>query len=362
MFRRKTEGPEESLAREDELNAFDLDEDSRESSSAHGAVRRFAPDELVACGKCSRANAPTRMNCLYCGAPLPVTEQSAALRRPALRKLEEWEQGFNIVLHPPSTRPAPETIEELAAFLRLDAARLSEMLDAGTTLPVARAASGEEAELIVSRIKARGLDAEVLNDDLLARTPVRVRALGFDADALVLMTTAEATPAGVFWDKVVLLVVGRIVTRRVELEERPSKLSGRGRLTDAREVASDEAVLDIYTSDAEHEGFRVMADGFDYSCLGAGKGLLARDNFKTLVAELRARAASAALDEGYARLRAQLASAWPPAERNESGGLRRERPGRLNTESVTVVSNEAQFTRYARMRRLLVLRGRAKSL
>jgi hypothetical protein len=302
------------------------------------------------------------MNCLYCGATLPVTEQSAALRRPALRKLEEWEQGFNVVLHPPPETPAPETIEELAALLKLDAARLSGMFDADTTLPVARAASEEEAQLIVSRIKARGLEAEVFGDDSLARTPVRVRALGFDEDALVLMESAEAAPAGVFWDKVALLVSGRIVTRRVEMEERPSKLSGRGRLTDAREVASDEAVLDIYTSDAACEGFRVMADGFDYSCLGASKGLLARDNFKTLVAELRVRAPRAALDEGYARLRAQLSLAWPAAERNESGGLRRERPGRLNTESVTVVSNEAQFTRYARMRRLLALRERAKSL
>lgn len=350
------------MAREDELNAFDLNEDLLGASTAHDAPRRFEPNELVACEKCKRANAPTRMNCLYCGAPLPVTEQSAALRRPALRKLEEWEQGFNVVLHPPSARPAPETAEELAALLRLDAARLSEMFDAGTTLPVARAASKEEAELIVSRIKARGLDAEVFDDDTLARTPVRVRALGFDADALVLMETAEAAPSGVFWDKVALLVVGRVVTRRVEMEERPSKLSGRGRLADAREVASDEAVLDIYTSDAEHEGFRVLADGFDYSCLGAGKGLLARDNFRTLVAELRARAPRAAFDEEYARLRSLLASAWPPAERNESGGLRRDRPGRLNTESVTVVSNETQFTRYARMRRLLALRELGKSL
>lgn len=347
------------MAREDELNAFDLNEDLLGAS--HGAPRRFEPGELVACDKCSRANAPTRMNCLYCGASLPVTEQSAALRRPALRKLEEWEQGFNVVLHTPSTRPAHETVEELAALLRLDAARLSEMFDAGTTLPVARAASEEEAELIVSRIKARGLDAEVF-DDTLARTPVRIRALGFDADALVLMETAEAAPAGVFWEKIALLVVGRVVTRRVEMEERPSKLSRHARLTDAREVASDEAVLDIYTSDAEHEGFRILADGFDYSCLGAGKGLLARDNFKTLVAELRARAPHAAFDEEYARLRGLLASAWPPAERNESGGLRRDRPGRLNTESVTVVSNETQFTRYARMRRLLALRERAKSL
>ena len=344
------------MPREDELMGFD----DAEASHAHGAPRRFEPEELVACDECLRANAPTRMNCLYCGAPLPLTEQSATLRRPALRKLEEWEQGFNVVLHPPCVKAAPETIEEIASLLRLDAARLSEIVESGTTLPVARAASGEEAELIVSRLKARGLEAEVFNDDALARTPTRVRALAFDREALVLRTTAEAEPARVAWEDVALLVVGRIVTRRVELEERPSKLAGRGKLLDAREVASDEEVLDIYTLEEGREAFRVMADGFDYSCLGEDKGLLARDNFKRLVTALRERATRATLDEEYARLRGALTSVWPPAERNESGGLRRDRPGRLSTESVTVVSNESQFTRYARLRWRLATR--AKSL
>jgi hypothetical protein len=349
------------LAREDELNTFDADEELRATSAAHETARRFKPGELVACDKCLRANAPTRMNCIYCGAPLPVTERSAALRRPALRKLEEWEQGFNVVLNPPCAMPAPETFEEVASLLRLDSARLSEIVEAGTPLPVARAASEEEAELIVGRLSERALEAEVFKDDLLARAPVRIRALAFDANALVLMPNAETEPARVEWDEIVLLVEGRVVTRRVEFEERPSKLSMRGKLLDAREVASDEAVLDIHTSLEASDGFRVMADGFDYSCLGESKRLLARDNFKTLVAELRGRATRAAFDGEYARLRAHLSSVWPPAERNESGGLRRGGPGRLNTESVTVVSNETQFTRYAHMRRLLALRGRAKS-
>ncbi len=346
------------MPREDEFTTFDDAEDSH----AHAAPRRFAPEELVACDKCMRANAPTRMNCLYCGAPLPLTEQSATRRRPALRKLEEWEQGFNVVLHPPCVKAAPETIEEIASLLRLDAARVSEIVESATTLPIARAASGEEAELIVSRLKARGLEAEVFNDDALARTPTRVRALAFDREALVLMTTAEAEPERVAWDDVMLLVVGRIVTRRVELEERPSKLARRGKLLDAREVASDEEVLDIYTLEEGREAFRVMADGFDYSCLGEGKGLLARDNFKRLVTALRALATRAALDEEYARWRGALTSGWPPADRNESVAGRRSGPGRLNTESVTVVSNETQFTRYARLRWRLALRSPAKSL
>jgi hypothetical protein len=168
----------------------------------------------------------------------------------------------------------------------------------------------------------------------------------------------------------VLLVKGRVVSRRVEVAERKRGFGGRSEMVDARELASDEAVLDVYTAFGEGhaasggaaEGFRVMAGGFDYSCLGGDKGLLAAENFNALVTALRARAPSAACDEEYARLRPLLADVWPSAERTESLGLRREGAGRVNTEAVTTVSNEGQFTRYSRLRQLLVLRARAESL
>ena len=33
-------------------------------------LKSFTPDELLTCDVCSRANAPTRAACMYCGAPL----------------------------------------------------------------------------------------------------------------------------------------------------------------------------------------------------------------------------------------------------------------------------------------------------
>ena len=41
-----------------------------------------------------------------------------------------------------------------------------------------------------------------------------------------------------------------------------------------------------------------------------------------------------------------------------SRGLRRERPGKYNIEAVTQTSNENQYTRYSRLRRLLSQRAR----
>ena len=332
-------------------------------------ARPFAPEQMVACEECLRANAPTRMNCLYCGAALPRTKQSATLWRPTLKKLEEWEQGFNVVTLPRAAGAlTSDAADEAATLLRLDVGWLKEVLVQGRAMPLARAASADEAWLIVERLRELGLSTEVFPDDVLARRPTRVRAFEFEEDALVCRGGPEAEPQRVAWSEVVLLVAGRVVSRRVEVSERKRGLGGRSETVETRELASDEAVLDLYTSSVEEyeaqgtggAGFRVMSGGFDYSCLGERKALITAENFNKLVTALREGAPSAAYDEEYARLRPLLSDVWPSVERTESLGLRRERPGRFNTEAVTTVSNETQFTRYARLRHLLVLRARAQ--
>jgi hypothetical protein len=347
---------EDNLSREEEVQAFDVD-DERPSD----APRRFTPAEMVACDVCLRANAPTRMSCLYCGAQLPVTEQSAALRRPALKKLEEWEQGFNVVMLARDTSVLmPEAIEEAASLLRLGTTRLGEIVESGRALPVARASSADEAALVVSRLGALGLVAEVFTDEELSRPPARARALDFEEGALVFRQSPGAEPSRVPWGEVALLVKGRVVARRIEVAERRTRFGGRSEMVETRELAADEAVLDLYAA-SDNACFRIMSGGFDYSCLGEGKGLLAAENFNALVVALRARSLSAVYDDEYERLRPLLADVWTPAEHTESLGLRRERAGRINTEAVTTVSNERQFTRYARLRRRLALRARAEN-
>jgi hypothetical protein len=352
------------LSREDDGERF-----GGFDAEGFGGARPFAPEQLVACEECLRANAPTRPTCLYCGAALPRTKQGAASWRPTLKKLEEWEQGFNVVTLPRAAGAlTSDAAEEAASLLCLDAGGLKEIVLAGRAMPLARAASADEAWLIVERLRELGLGTEVFPDEVLARRPTRVRAFEFEEEALVCRGGPEAEPRRVAWGEVVLLVTGRVVSRRVEVAERRRGLGGRNEPVETRELASDEAVLDIYTSSVEeHEahgtggaGFRVMSGGFDYSCLGEGKGLIAAENFNALVAALRVRAPSAVHDEEYGRLRPLLSDVWPSAERTESLGLRRERAGRFNTEAVTTVSNETQFTRYARLRHLLVMRARAE--
>ncbi len=341
------------MSQEEDITAF-----SELTETLESAPRRFTAGELIACSECARANPPTRMNCIYCGASLPVTAESEALRRPTLRKLEEWEQGFNIVLLPRSNagEPAPGALAEASEFLRREGSQLEACVGAGLALPLARAATREEAELITRRLGALGFSVEAIADEALdaSRMPKRIRMLELNDEALVGWSGPDEEPSSVAWGEVELLLTGRILTKRVEVEEYQKKLKRRSEVIEARELFYDEAVLELFaSSDADGAGWRIMAESFDYSCLGARKGLLARDNFNSLVETLRERAKSAEFDADYLRVRQLLAAVWPLAERTEALGLRRSRPGRLSTEAATILSNEMQFTRYARLRRYL---------
>jgi hypothetical protein len=329
-------------------------------------ARPFASEQLVACEACARANPPTRMNCLYCGAALPATEAGSALQRPVLKQLEDWERGYNVVLTP---RRGSETagageIEEAATLLRIDAGLFREILAADIALPLARASTVEEARLIERRLGALGFEVETFSDETLAveqTPPKRVRKIEFAGEALRGWTVGHEEPQTMGRAEILLFVVGRIFARRIEIEERLGHFKRGSEVAGAREIFTDEAVIDIFTSEGEACGWRITAEKFDYSSLGERKGLLARDNFVLLTKVLREYAPHARLDDEYRRVRQLLNPAWPLAEHTESGGLRRDRPGRMNTEAVTITTNEAQFTRYARLLYQLELRRRSAS-
>lgn len=326
--------------------------------------RAFAAGEMVACEACVRANPPTRMNCLYCGAVLPVGDAGNDLRRPTLRALEAWEQGFNVVLVPQgaATDLSVDDLSEAARLLRLETGQLREMRGAGAYLPLARVASRDEASLVERRLSALGCQVEIVADEDLGvetHAPKRIRRLEIGADALTGWTSAESEAERVEWTDIVLIVAGRIARKRIEVEER----RGGGRRKDAevvetREFQTDESALDLYFASSV-VNWRIMAENFDYTCLGAGKSLLAAENFKRLTETLRERVTAAAFDDSYRSVRSFLKFAWPLAEQTEAGSLKRIRPGRYNAEAVTSVSNETQFTRYGRLLQYFRLRSRA---
>jgi hypothetical protein len=317
--------------------------------------RGFSHEQMVRCEECLRANPPTRTGCLYCAAPLPVTEASADLRQPTLRKPGIGESGFNLILSPQGSRSLKEeSLLKMAELLRLDMAELLGIVKADETLPLARAATLEESTLLENRLRALGANVVTVSDQDLAleeSTPKRLRAVELRDDVLIGYHLGSDASVDISWAEISLLVVGRLFVRRVEVEERRGRGS-ENEIVEARELSADEQVLDIYFTGVEGNS-RIHAHSFDFSCLGPQKSLIAAENFSKLASHVRERARVAHYDDSYNRLRKVLAAAWPLEERTGSAGLRRARPGRVNTETVTTSDNEAQFTRYSRLRNLL---------
>lgn len=314
----------------------------------------FAPEEMVRCEECLRANPPTRVDCLYCGKVLPLSEDGAAKARPSLRPLEKWEQGYNCILvRSPDEDLREQSIAEAASFLRLGVADLNSIIRSKKSLPLARAATGEEAELIIRGLGAFGLEVKIVSDEALAvdtSPPRRLRTMELQESG-VEMLPPSGDGKNVEWNEIQLVLSGRLFAKQVETKERKRR-GAEKQILDARETANDEAVFDIYTQGPD-AGWRILANNFDFSCLGARKGLLAAENFATLMQLICERTPHAEHDNTYVGLRRILELIWPSDQTTSSLGWRRDRAGKYSTGEVSITSNESQFTRFSRLCHLL---------
>jgi hypothetical protein len=319
------------------------------------APEPFSPEQMVRCDECLRANPPTRVNCLYCGRVLPLTETTLNLQKPALRPLEKWEQGYNTILLPRPANSADEIAEAdlraAADLLRLRRQDLVLIVSSRIPLPIARAATFDEASLVQRRLSNLGLDTRIMPDTepgTETTGPIKIRAMEMDNEGAYAFQTPEAPAMRISWSEVVLLVVGRLTVRRVELKEQKGARA-ENRILDASEFVTDEIAVDFYAG-SRATPYRIATNSFDFSCLGEDKGLLASENISTLVKRIRQHAAQAEYDDLFNSLRKALEVVWPSEQQNESSGWRRERPGKYSIGSVTELSNEMQFLRYSRLR------------
>src|SRR3982751_3152693 len=103
-------------------------------SVAPSELQPFAPEEMVRCEECLRANSPTRIACLYCGTALPENLiKTAAAVKAAARTPEPGQSAFNLILSSSST-VGDDSIEKAAAVLRLNANDLTRLVRAKVTL------------------------------------------------------------------------------------------------------------------------------------------------------------------------------------------------------------------------------------
>ncbi|MDQ2922232.1 MAG: hypothetical protein M3R52_11570 [Acidobacteriota bacterium] len=311
----------------------------------------FSPDQMVRCEECLRANPPTRANCLYCAAVLPTNETTVHLQKPTLRPLEKWEQGYNNILWPPPANLGEPGLIEAAALLRLTTTDLARILEFGMSLPVARAATLDDALLVQRRLEPLGLGTRIVPDAELGAeetATTKVRAIEIDDTGIRAFQTPETPAVHIQWSNFELLVVGRLITRRVELKEQKGARSEHS-IVDSSEFFTDEPVFELHSKGLA-TSYRFSANSFDFTCLGKTKSLLAAENFATLIKRFCENAPHAELDESYNLVRKALEVVWPSQQQNESGGWRRERPGKYIVGSATETSNERQFLRYSRLR------------
>jgi hypothetical protein len=312
----------------------------------------FRPDQMVRCDECLRANPPTRVACLYCGAALLATEELQRLRKPTLRRPDKHQLGYNnIYLPTESTLHKSETIQAAADLLKMSIEELGKVVRTQSPLPVARTVTRDEAELIHARLAELNLSTLILSDPELMpkeNSIARVRALSVDHSGFTIIQSAASDTGYYAWTDVVLIVSGRLIQKKVELTERKSRRS-ENEIVSSSEFHSDEAVIDLYLRDSL-QTWRIVATGFDFSCLGDEKSLVANENIGRLLKLLSQNCSSAVFDDLYWGLRQTLEPVWPPEQETSSRGWRRERPGQVNLSATTVESNEAQFSRYSRLR------------
>jgi len=313
----------------------------------------FSAEQMIRCEECLRANPPTRLSCLYCGFAVPLTEESARLRRPTLRQPEKHEIGFNSIF---VSLDRDDVLSEASKLLRLPEDKLEGIIQRKERLPLARTASRDEAQLVLERLQELGITVLTLSDEELGLRPeliVRARSFKFGPDSVVVNQLAGRESLEIPWSALRLIVSGRLVVRKVEVQERMSRKTER-EILDTSQFFSDEPILDLYC-DTHEQTWRIGANSFDFSCLEDQKTLVSGENVKKLRDAIVSRSPNVRLDNSYSEFRQQLESVWPMDQETHSQGWRRERPGKYSMGATTVNSNETQFTRYSRLLRYLEL-------
>jgi hypothetical protein len=273
------------------------------------------------------------------------------LRKPVLRQPEKHQLGYNNILVP-AEEVSTEIVDDAAALLKLSPENVQQLMSEGLPLPVARTASREEAELITLRLGDMGFTCLTVSDEELGlsfsdNVVKRVRGMSFDDERLAIYHSG-AEETGLAWVDVILILPGRLIETTLEIKERMTRKK-ENEILNTSEFFRDEVVIDFYTV-GDRFTWRVGASGFDFSCLGSEKALVANENIGKLQRVIVAKAVNAQFDDSYARVRNLLELVWGTQQETQSSGWRRERPGKLSVGVATTKSNETQFTRYSRLR------------
>ncbi len=308
----------------------------------------FAAAEMVACGKCAKSNPPNRLSCFYCGEALELPTGIAEGLQFKPSEIEDWEHGITLAIVDGVDRVDPEA---LSGSLPIDVDLARSLLTLDPPVPLFRV-KNEEADKVDARLSRLGARIVRIDDALLAtsKAPIRLKGITFGNGSVRFHQFNSENTASFDHDDIALIVTGAVVTTNTESKLKKTRKETKE--VDEHLSSSDHAVIDIFTK-LDDIGFRILPHGFDFSCLGSSKSLLAAENVKLLIRELRERMPAAIFDFSYPGKRPVLDRVWPPTVSNVSKGIERNWFG-VRRSTGTLTSNEEQFTRYSRMRRKLL--------
>jgi hypothetical protein len=310
----------------------------------------FRRDELVACGRCGRSNGPNRLHCMYCGHALDIEPVSA--ETPVLRVLENWESGFNLIV--PSGVMSSLESHNIAEIVPIDQEQANGILSSGTVLPIARVESARIAEMLAEKASKSGFLLRIISDDALLgeQGPVRLSGVEINDSGVKLIDFNTGTPYSFAWQDLTLIVRGVLASGKIDSVERRQRKRETTILAETT-TSTDEPVFDLYLNE-DTTGFRVHLAGFDYSCLGDQKTLLATKNMSLLIERLRTRATRLTIVDDYKRIRHLLTGIWDVESRKDPQGLQRAGFGKVEFGNVYSTNNTVQFTKFSRLQRLML--------
>lgn len=317
-------------------------------------IQSFKPEEMLVCEKCGRKSPPTRVNCFYCGTALPASELQSQILKPNLRKLESWEKGFNIIFLKRNESLDTAKLAELAHFLEFENTDLQKIIESKKSLPLARVESKIEAEVIAEKLAENNIESRIVGDEQLKLETAtrRLRGIEFFDDKLVLILFNNDETAEIKFEDLALIIVGAVFERKIESIESIKRKDQR-KILDSSETGTDELLIDIYPQN-DFVGYRIASKGFDFSCLGKDKTLLAKENMKQLAEILKTISPNAGYDNDYSQIRAELGKVWEVGEINNAGGVNRKSFGSFRRTNTITISNLSQFTRYSRLQQQIL--------
>jgi hypothetical protein len=315
-------------------------------TTADPPLKKFAPDEMVTCDACLRANAPTRAQCMYCGASLHQPAVTAKVETATAEEIVE-RNHYVVVSAPEGQSIDDSAVAQLAARFQLKPEELHLALSTGAPLPLASTASEDEATRIVLDLTGIEMGSATVSAVTLNRDEgqTNIRALEFDDDNLTAISKIGRQRMVARLSDIQLIVTGRLLMHRIEVDERRSRSAVKP--LDRRELSQDQPVVDLYLSSSEAP-WRIIVNDFDFSCLGERKGLTAFDNVRALIGLLKD-CTPAEVNDSYARIKPFLAAIWPLQNTASQSRSSRPRAGRNEFSTITASDNELQFNNYSRL-------------